>query len=476
MKKLSVIIPVYNERPFIRESVEKVIQAVSKTRLNFSVLIIDDGSTDGTRDELVLLQKEYSSIRLFLQPFNQGKGAALQKGIMEADGDIVLFQDADLEYSPDDIETLLQPLLSGQADVVYGSRFSSRPSRRILNFHHQIINQTLTLASNLATGLNLTDMETGYKAFRADVIKTIPLRSQRFGIEPEITAKIAKRNCIIYEVPVSYNGRGYGEGKKITWRDGIKAFYTIFKFWLIDDCYNKKQIAETFNDLERTHHACKYLVERILPYLGDRFIEIGSGIGTVSRFLPVREKMTISEWRPDFLNLLNSGFAEKSRIEVETLDINSKEMPARLDNRFDTAIFLHQLQFCPDQDQVLQNLHALLQKNGRLLLAVPDGKTMGPYEEKLGYLRRYSADELQNLLTRHGFVVLQQFTFNFPAKIIWNGVVRKRRLEQLPLFWAKISDILVRRFSFLESLFGLEGLTRVVVAEKVSDQVSIQSP
>lgn len=469
MKKLSVIMPVYNERPFIRESVEKVIQAVSKIPIDFSLLIIDDGSTDGTRDELLLLQKEFVVIKLFLQPFNQGKGAALQRGIAEADGDIILFQDADLEYSPDDIATVLQPLLSGHADVVYGSRFASRPSRRILNFHHQIINLSLTLASNLATGLNLTDMETGYKAFRADVIKTIPLRSQRFGIEPEITAKIAKRNCIIYEVPVSYNGRGYGEGKKITWRDGVKAVYTILRFWLIDDCYDKKQIAETYNDLERTHHACKYLVERILPYLGDRFIEIGSGIGAFSRFLPVREKMTISDWRPNFLSLLKSGFSEKSRIDVETLDINSRDFPTRLGNRFDTAIFLHQLQFCHDEDQVLQNLHALLQKNGRLLLAVPDGSCLGEYEKKLGYLRRYSADELQNLLVRNRFVVLQQFTLNFPAKIIWKGILRKRKLEQLPLFWAKISDILVRRFSFLETLFRLGGLTRVVVAEKISE-------
>jgi len=469
MKKLSVIMPVYNERPFIRESVEKVVQAVSKLQIDFSLLIVDDGSTDGTRDELLLLQKEFTAIKLFLQPFNQGKGAALQKGISEADGEIILFQDADLEYSPDDIETVLQPLLSGQADVVYGSRFSSRPSRRILNFHHQIINLSLTLASNLATGLNLTDMETGYKAFRADVIKTIPLRSQRFGIEPEITAKIAKRNCIIYEVPVSYNGRGYGEGKKITWRDGVKAVYTILRFWLIDDCYDKKQIAETYNDLERTHHACKYLVERILPYLGDRFIEIGSGIGAFSRFLPVREKMTISDWRPNFLQLLKSGFSEKNRIEVENLDINSRELPARFAKRFDAAIFLHQLQFCHDEDQVLQNLHALLQKNGRLLLAVPDGNCLGEYEKKLGYLRRYSADELQNLLVRNRFVVLQQFTLNFPAKIIWKGILRKRKLEQLPLFWAKISDILVRRFSFLETLFRLGGLTRVVVAEKISE-------
>jgi len=312
-------------------------------------------------------------------------------------------------------------------------------------------------------------METGYKAFRADVIKTIPLRSQRFGIEPEITAKIAKRNCIIYEVPVSYNGRGYGEGKKITWRDGVKAVYTILRFWLIDDCYDKKQIAETYNDLERTHHACKYLVERILPYLGDRFIEIGSGIGAFSRFLPVREKMTISDWRPNFLQLLKSGFSEKNRIEVENLDINSRELPARFAKRFDAAIFLHQLQFCHDEDQVLQNLHALLQKNGRLLLAVPDGNCLGEYEKKLGYLRRYSADELQNLLVRNRFVVLQQFTLNFPAKIIWKGILRKRKLEQLPLFWAKISDILVRRFSFLETLFRLGGLTRVVVAEKISE-------
>ncbi|MFZ5952574.1 MAG: glycosyltransferase [Candidatus Rifleibacteriota bacterium] len=468
-KVLSVIIPVFNERPFIRECVLKVVESTRQLGLDYEIIIVDDGSKDGTLEELQLLKNEIAAVKIFVQPQNMGKGAALRRGIFEANGEFMLFQDADLEYNPDDIGELLKPLIDGRADVVYGSRFTISPARKILNFHHQAGNQFLTLISNLATGLNLTDMETGYKAFRADILKTVPLRSDRFGIEPEITAKIAKRHCTIYEVPISYNGRSYGEGKKITWRDGFAALYTIAKYWLIDDCYNREQIAETYDDLERTHHAQEQLILRLLPYFGDRLLEIGSGIGSISRILPIREKVTLSDWRPECLEFLNKGFSGKERIEVEELDIHAQTVPTKFHNRYDSLLLMHHLQSAENEERVLHNACSLLQNKGRLIVTLPgQGGDIGPYERQLGYQRRYELESVRQLLEKNGFKLLHHFSANFPALLIWKNVIRKNQLSALPLTWAKVSDSLVRHAAFFEKYFRLDGLTLVVIAEKTN--------
>ena len=191
--------------------------------------MIDDCSTDGSRDVVAALAADWPEIRQVLQPQNAGKGAALRRGIEEARGDVVLIQDADLEYDPSDYPKLLDPILHGDADVVFGSRFEGHP-RRVMLFWHTLGNKFLTLLSNATTNLNLTDMETCYKAFRREIIQSIKLKSDRFGFEPEVTAKIARRGYRIYEVPISYHGRDYWEGKKINWKDGIRALYCIVKY------------------------------------------------------------------------------------------------------------------------------------------------------------------------------------------------------------------------------------------------------
>ena len=224
---VSILIPAYNERAFLRRLLERVVTAPLPEGLKREVIVVDDASKDGTYELATsLAEANPGLIKVFRQEVNQGKGAAVRRAIKEMAGLFALIQDADLEYDPEDYPVLLAPLLKKNADAVYGSRFATRSMRRVLNYHHELGNRFLTILSNLTTGLNLTDMETCYKAFRADVLKTIPLRSNRFGIEPEITAKIAKRNCIVYEVPISYHGRGYAEGKKITWKDGLAALYT----------------------------------------------------------------------------------------------------------------------------------------------------------------------------------------------------------------------------------------------------------
>ncbi|MFL5339195.1 MAG: glycosyltransferase family 2 protein [Gemmataceae bacterium] len=230
--KLSVVIPVYNERDWVAELVRRV-QAVPIPK---EIILVDDCSTDGTRDVLADLEQNADNVRVFLREQNGGKGAALRDGFRHATGDAIVVQDADLEYDPAEYPRLLQPIIENRADVVYGSRFIGE-SHRVLYFWHSVGNRILTMLSNLVTNLNLTDMETCYKVFRREVLAGVNLKSNRFGFEPEITAKIAKRRqpkWRVFEIPISYSGRTYEEGKKIGLKDAFSALYCIFRFWLFD--------------------------------------------------------------------------------------------------------------------------------------------------------------------------------------------------------------------------------------------------
>lgn len=232
MKKLSIIIPVYNEEAFICNVVNKVASVHLNYDIEKEIIVIDDASTDGSIKLLKDCSKNFNqTIHLFSQPKNLGKGAAIKAGIMHSTGDIIIIQDADLEYDPREYDKLLQPIMEGHADVVYGSRFSGNGPHRVLFFFHTIGNKFLTFLSNVFTGLNLTDMETGYKMFKADILKKIRIGEKRFGFEPEITAKISRIKGIkIYEVGIAYYGRTYKEGKKIKWTDGLHAIWCIFKY------------------------------------------------------------------------------------------------------------------------------------------------------------------------------------------------------------------------------------------------------
>jgi glycosyltransferase involved in cell wall biosynthesis len=223
---LSVVIPVYNERATLRTIVRRVLEVP----LDIELLCIDDGSTDGSREILQELASRHRQIKVFFQPRNMGKGAALRRGIQEATSDYVVIQDADLEYDPSEYSILLEPLLQGKADVVYGSRFMGGRPHRVLYFWHSVGNWLLTFFSNCVTNLNLTDMETCYKMFRRKVIQAIPLEENRFGFEPEVTVKIAKHRLRVYEVGISYSGRTYEEGKKIGWKDGVRAIWCLAKY------------------------------------------------------------------------------------------------------------------------------------------------------------------------------------------------------------------------------------------------------
>lgn len=225
--KLSIVVPIYNEEKTLQIILERILdQPMEK-----EVILVDDGSTDGTRE--ILASLDHPDIRVILQPENQGKGAALRAGFAKITGDIVLIQDADLEYDPKEYAALIQPIEDGVADVVYGARFLGGP-HRVLYFWHYVGNKLLTLLTNVLFNINLNDMETCYKVFRREALEGVEIQSNRFGFEPEITAKMVKSRQRIYEIPISYFGRTYEEGKKITWRDGLTALYTLFRFRLFD--------------------------------------------------------------------------------------------------------------------------------------------------------------------------------------------------------------------------------------------------
>ena len=235
--KLSVLVPVYNEE----ETLVEVLRRVCAVAISKEIILVDDGSQDRSREILARLQEEnrraqdpLNEVKVFFQPQNQGKGAAIRTALSHATGDAILIQDADLEYDPKDYPQLLEPIQSGLADVVYGSRFIGGGAHRVLFFWHSMGNRLLTLISNMLTNINLSDMEVGYKVFRAEILKDIQLKSNRFGFEPEITMKLAKRRYRFYEVPISYYGRTYEEGKKITWKDGIAALYYMVLFRFTD--------------------------------------------------------------------------------------------------------------------------------------------------------------------------------------------------------------------------------------------------
>lgn len=235
--KLSVLVPVYNEE----RTLEEIVRRICAVPMAKEIILVDDGSTDRSRDILTRLQEEnrragdaLNSIKIFFQTHNEGKGAALKTALRHATGDIAIIQDADLEYDPKDYPRLLEPIQTGVADVVYGTRFAGGGAHRVLFFWHSMGNRLLTLLSNMLTNLNLSDMEVGYKVFRSEALQGIELKSKRFGFEPEITIKLAKKRWRFYEVPIAYHGRTYEEGKKITWKDGLAALYYMVRFKFLD--------------------------------------------------------------------------------------------------------------------------------------------------------------------------------------------------------------------------------------------------
>jgi len=467
--RVSIIIPVFNERAYLNRLVTRVLAAPLPDPLDREIVMVDDCSTDGTRDLIKeLLTKHPAVIRAFYQERNQGKGAAVRRGIAETTGDFIIFQDADLEYDPNEYPLLLEPILNGDADVVYGSRFASRKMRRVFNYHHALGNKFLTHLSNMTTGLDLTDMETCYKVFRADILRTIPIRSNRFGIEPEITAKVAKRSCRLYEVPISYRGRSYNEGKKINWKDGFAAIWTILKYFMIDDCFNEQFGQEMLQSLSHARRFNQWMVRLIEPDLGDRILEVGAGIGNISRQLPQREKLYASEMNATYLEILNQAYAGNELVEVVELDISdASQVDALGEGICDTVVCLNVLEHIEDDRTALAHMHKLLKPGGRLILLVPQYQWLfGTYDKAAGHYRRYSRKVVVTRLQQAGYGSLRFKTLNFfsiPAWYLNACLLKRKRMGRIQL---KVFDTLVPCMRLIERFLPLPGLSLICVAEK----------
>jgi len=466
--KLSVLMPVYNERTVVEHSISLVLAAPLPEDMERELVVVDDRSTDGTWDILQRLAAAFPQIHLYRHEQNRGKGAAVRTAIDKASGDFSLIQDADLEYDPSEYPRLLRPLLDGHADAVFGSRYMAGEQRRVLPFWHSMINQWLTLICNMFCNLNLTDMETCYKVFRTDLLKSIPIRSDRFGFEPEIVMKSAKRKFRIYEVPISYHGRTYEEGKKIGWKDGLKALGVIFRFWLIDDLYAAPYGRGVLNNLTGTPQYLSWLARKLRPHIGDSVLEIGAGIGNISgRLMGRRTLYVAAEKDPLHLHALRNRFLRTPNVMVQRIDPESPQDLAAAGNSFDTLLCLNVLEYLDRPEEAVESLGGALKENGRLVILVPNGPGLfGSLDRSLGHKRRFGSREMRHLLEAHGFSVEKIYQLNkagAPPWWVYSRLLGSRKISKPVL---KLFDKTVWIWSRLDGLIPWPGLSLILVARK----------
>ncbi|MBM3775780.1 MAG: glycosyltransferase, partial [Acidobacteria bacterium] len=353
MPLLSVLVPLYNEEEFIAAVVERVLAAPLPGGLEREIIVVDDGSTDGSGDVVRQIARQDPRVRLLVHSRNAGKGAAIRTAVEQAAGEFAIIQDADLEYDPRDYPKLLNPLLEGKADVVYGSRFLASGERRVLYFWHSIANRWLTGLCNLAADLNLTDMGTCYKAMRTSLLRSIPIRSNGFGIEAELTIKLARRELSIYETPISYYGRTYAEGKKVRFRDVPGFALSILRYALSNDIYRDPG-PDILHALSGAPRFNAWMADTIRPYLGDYVLEIGAGNGNLTRHLAARRRCYIaSDIDAEHLARLRSRLQHRPNVHIRGCDLSRPQDFEPFAGRLDTVVCLNVLEHIEDDRAAL---------------------------------------------------------------------------------------------------------------------------
>ena len=431
---LAVVVPCYNEAA----TVGRLLARVLASPWVAEVVVVDDGSDDGTGAAVAAVADP--RLRYLRQPRNLGKGAALRRGFAEVTSEYVVVQDADLEYDPDQYGALLQPLEDGRADAVYGSRFLSGGSHRVLYFWHSVGNKLLTLLSNMATNLNLTDMETCYKCFRREVIQAIDIEEDRFGFEPEITAKLARAKVRLYEVGISYDGRTYEEGKKIGWRDGFRALWCIAKYnGVARDGRVVEHQPAAFDEADSQLHTVldslrdagryqAWIASMCEPYLGASCLEVGAGAGDMSELFAAHAKVTATDVSPHWLTSLHERFAD-GRVEVAELDL--LDAAAGAGRTWDSVAMVNVLEHLPDDRAALACLRDRLEPGGHVILFVPAFEALySRFDHLVGHYRRYTRRHLSGLLRQSGFDVVEARYVNAVGAAAW--WVLARQLRQVP--------------------------------------------
>lgn len=433
---LSILVPVYNEQYLVEASLKRLeLLAESNWLERVRVIVVNDASTDQTGEVLKnlreqLMQPGATRLEWIFEEHakNQGKGAAIRTALKHADTDLVVIHDADLEYHPEDLLKMIPLFVNEDADAVYGSRFLASDYRRVLFFRHSLGNKLLTLLTNFVTDLNLTDMETCYKMIRTALLKSIPLESDRFGFEPEVTIKLAKRGARIFELPIRYSGRTYMEGKKITWKDGVQALGALVKYGISDRIYVADEHgSEILARLNRAPRFTKWMADTIRPYLGERILEIGAGIGNLTSNLVPRTEYWASDINPQYLDRLKRLQQTRPYLHVQFTDAGAAETYP--EEQFDTVICLNVVEHLEDDVKALQNIRGSLQKTGRAIILVPNGPGLyGSLDRVLGHYRRYTDSQLRKVCEEAGFRVEKLLKFNHIGAPgwWWNGRILKQ--------------------------------------------------
>jgi glycosyltransferase involved in cell wall biosynthesis len=462
--------PCYNEAFTLSE----ILRRVDEIAIDKEIIVVDDGSTDGTRGLLASIERRWatephphSKLRVILQPKNRGKGAAVRTGIAAATGRITLIQDADLEYDPREFPRLVQPILDDVADVVFGSRFAGTP-RRVLFYWHELGNRLLTTLSNALTDLNLTDMETCYKAFRTELIQSIPLEEDRFGFEPEVTAKIARMGVRIYEVPIGYHGRTYEEGKKIGWRDAVRALQVMWKYRKAGEAtqYGREATARE----QRFGGFNADLYERIAPHLGEdsaRITEIGADFGQLSRRLLTRQSVVLTDPHPERVRGLRRMFRDHEHVTVEPWDLRSPPPPGVAATKSDTFVCVNLLQRLEDDAGGLSRVAACMPARSKLVLSVPAvPAAFGTLDRALGWHRRYSREQITDLCGRAGLTVESIEAAYFAALVGWWFHSRVMGSRDLPRGQVQLINNLLPPLARFGRMRPPVGHSWIVVARK----------
>jgi len=469
---LSILVPVYNEQYLVIPSLERLIFLADSPLLDhIEVIVVDDGSTDQT--SAVLREFELSMTPapipklewLFLHhEVNQGKAAAIQTALIRATAELTVIHDSDLEYHPLDLLKMVQVFLDEQADAVFGSRFLASEYRRVLFFRHELGNRFLTLLCNVVSDLNLTDMETCYKMVRTALLKSVPLVGKGFEIEPEIAIKLAKRGARIFEVPIRYAGRTYEEGKKIGWKDGIRAIGAILRFGYSDHIFAEDVYgSQILGRLNRAPRFTKWMADVIRPFVGEKVLEIGAGTGNLTTQLIPRRLYWASDINPLYLTYLENVGLNRPYMRVGYTD-GEKGETYPTEQKFDTVICLNVVEHLADDLTALNNIRSVLEDSGRAIVLVPCGPWLfGTLDEVLGHQRRYTRKQLTELAERAGFHVESLLEFNRIGVIAWwlNGSLLRRRT--FGLWQIKMLNLLTPLFRVMDNFLPLPPLSLIAV-------------
>jgi glycosyltransferase involved in cell wall biosynthesis len=464
--RLSVLMPVYNERRTLRTIVGRVL--ATPTPIPLELIAVDDGSRDGSAELLRELAARDPRVRAFFHERNQGKGAAIQTAIGQMTGTIAIIQDADLEYDPAEIPRVIQPILDGRADAVYGSRFLNAEFRRVLYYWHSLGNGILTTLTNILCNLNLTDMETCYKAVRADILRQTPLHCRDFAFEPELTVRLAQWGIRLYEVPVSYAGRTYAEGKKVGWRDGVIAIATLLSCRFLNTRFTTHDGYAILVAVRNARAFNRWMYRQIAPYVGRSVLEAGCGIGNLTELLLDCDRLVVSDFDPFYIEMIHRRFGHLENFRALVLDLTRGADYANLESEsLDTIICLNVLEHIGADAEVLEHFHRLLQPEGHLILLVPQhGWLYTSLDTTLGHVRRYSEAELRAKLTDAGFEVVHQQDFNRLGALGWFVSGRLLRRKHLSAGQMRLFNQVLPLARLIEGIRAWPALSTIAVGRK----------